>query len=64
MATDHPSRLENLHLEKLKEEEINDVFPEERLHNLEKVLNSIIPWFADIANYLAANILPKGLSHQ
>ena len=62
MATDHLSRLENLHLGELGEEDINDAFPEEHLYNLEEVLKSEIPWFANIANCLATNILLKGLS--
>ncbi|KAK5824637.1 hypothetical protein PVK06_019418 [Gossypium arboreum] len=41
--------------------EINDLFPEEQFF---AISNSEVPWFADITNFLAANIIPKGLTHQ
>ena len=63
MATNHLSRLENPNTRWHKEEDINDPFPEEHLYNLEEVIELEIPWFADITNYLAANILPKGLPY-
>ena len=63
LLVDHLSRLENLHSRWLKEEDINDAFPEENLYSLEKVGEPEIPWFVDITNYLSANILPKGFSY-
>ncbi|KAG8501367.1 hypothetical protein CXB51_003474 [Gossypium anomalum] len=60
-AADHLSRLENPHLNELDEHEINDSFPEEQLF---AISDSEEPWFADIVNYLAANVTPKGLTHQ
>ncbi|XP_016681119.1 uncharacterized protein [Gossypium hirsutum] len=59
LVENHLSRLENPHIEKL-DDMINDWFLEERLY---VVNESEVPWFADIANYLVSNILPKGLSH-
>ena len=59
LVANHLSRLKNLHFGELKEEDINDAFPEECLYNLEDILMPEIPWFVDIANYLAINILPK-----
>ncbi|KAK5811789.1 hypothetical protein PVK06_027162 [Gossypium arboreum] len=50
--TDHSS---------LHEVEINDSFPEEQFF---AISDSEVPWFADIANFLATNIIPKGLTHQ
>ena len=64
LAADHLSRLENPNLEKLAEEDIDDAFPEERLYHLTELSAGEVPWFADFANYLAADILPKGFSHQ
>ncbi|XP_048229302.1 uncharacterized protein LOC125369928 [Ricinus communis] len=49
-AQDHLSRLENPHLEKLNEKEIDDFFPDEHLCSMQ-VANTI-PWFSDYANYL------------
>ncbi|KAK5785821.1 hypothetical protein PVK06_040440 [Gossypium arboreum] len=41
--------------------EINDSFPDEQFFIISDFK---VPWFADIANFLAANIIPKGLTHQ
>ena len=61
LAADHLSRLDNPHLEKLKEEEISDKFPEESLFAIHVVEDQEIPWFADIANYLMRRVLPQDL---
>jgi hypothetical protein len=57
------SRLENPNLEDLKENEIDDYFPNETLMTIGTSNEKAIPWFADFANYLVANILKKGLTH-
>lgn len=62
LAADHLSRLEYPHLEELKGNEIDDYFPDETLMTIDTVEEEI-PWFADFANYLAGNILKKGLTH-
>ena len=55
----HLSRLENPEIENLEEHKIRDDFPEEYL----MVIAGEEPWYADIANYLAGDYLPKGLTH-
>ncbi|KAK8954477.1 hypothetical protein KSP39_PZI002182 [Platanthera zijinensis] len=64
LAADHLSRLENPAADTLVEADIDDKFPEERLLAIEKLTNSSTPWFADLANYLVARVLPKGFSSQ
>lgn len=63
LAADHLSRLENPHLEEFKEENIHDTFPDEFLIAIEQFNDESLPWFADIANYLAANVMQKGMNH-
>ncbi|KAA3456837.1 Transposon Ty3-I Gag-Pol polyprotein [Gossypium australe] len=60
LAADHLSKLENPRIRELDENEINNLFPKEQLFS---ITHSEVPWFVDIANYLAANILPKRLTH-
>ncbi|XP_075500027.1 uncharacterized protein LOC142538599 [Primulina tabacum] len=56
-VADHLSRLE---LEDRKEEgAIQETFPDEQLFEV----SSILPWFADIANFLSCGILPPDLNH-
>ncbi|XP_073033752.1 uncharacterized protein [Primulina eburnea] len=56
-VADHLSRLE---LEEKKEEgAIQETFPDEQLFKV----NSILPWFADIANFLSCGTLPPDLSY-
>ena len=50
-------------LKELDEAEINDEFPEERLFAINSVEEDSPPWFADIANYLVAKVLPKDMNH-
>ncbi|KAK8957227.1 hypothetical protein KSP39_PZI000978 [Platanthera zijinensis] len=64
LAADHLSRLENPNSEELKEEDIDDTFPEERLLAMHKVITLPTPWFADFANFLVARFLPNGFSYQ
>ena len=56
MVTDHLSRLVNEEVT-LKELEIRDEFPDESL-----VMVNERPWFADLANFKAAGIIPKDLT--
>ncbi|XP_075492512.1 uncharacterized protein LOC142530565 [Primulina tabacum] len=56
-VADHLSRLE---LEDKKEEgSIQETFPDEQLFEI----NSVLPWFADIANFLSCGTLPPDLSY-
>ena len=58
VVADHLSRL----LVESQDAPINDAFPDERLMGIS---TGQAPWFADFANYLAAGLLPQGLSsHQ
>ncbi|KAK5818853.1 hypothetical protein PVK06_023800 [Gossypium arboreum] len=61
LAADHLSRLENSSTKESDDIEINDPFHEEQFF---VISDSEVPWFADIANFLAANIIPKGLTYQ
>ncbi|XP_014631446.1 uncharacterized protein [Glycine max] len=56
LVTDHLSRLVNEEVT-LKELEIRDEFPDESL-----VMVNERPWFADLANFKAAGIIPKDLT--
>ncbi|GJZ96524.1 hypothetical protein Tco_0668858, partial [Tanacetum coccineum] len=60
VTADHLSRLENPNLKELKDEEINDEFPDEFLMSIE-IDKEKSPWFANFANYLVGGILRKGL---
>jgi len=64
LAADHLSRLESSDLSSAADTEINDTIPEEQLFRVHVVLQEEPPWFADIANYLAAGSLPKWFSYQ
>ncbi|GJV59878.1 reverse transcriptase domain-containing protein [Tanacetum coccineum] len=63
VAADHLSRLENTHLEELRDEDIDDNFPNETLMNVSSNDEGGLPWFADFANYLVGKILRKGLTY-
>ena len=56
-VADHLSRLEKL-VEEKKEGDIVETFPDEKILAVQHQL----PWFADIANYLAGRIKPKNLT--
>ncbi|GJY66782.1 reverse transcriptase domain-containing protein [Tanacetum coccineum] len=58
VAADHLSRLEND--ETSHDSEVDDNFPRETL--MEIKINE--PWFANFANYLVDNIIPKGMTYQ
>ncbi|GJT95937.1 reverse transcriptase domain-containing protein [Tanacetum coccineum] len=59
VAADHLSRIEND--EKSDDDEIDDNFPGETLM---EISTRDIPWFADFANYLVGDIMPKGMTYQ
>ncbi|GKA27947.1 reverse transcriptase domain-containing protein [Tanacetum coccineum] len=52
LAADHLSRLENLNMGELAEEEIIDKFPDEHLMILKIKLNDEEPWYANYVNYI------------
>ena len=64
LAADHLSRLENPYKGDLDDVEMNDDFPLESLNMISLENDNELPWFADIANYLAGNVLIKGMSSQ
>ncbi|GJZ37539.1 reverse transcriptase domain-containing protein [Tanacetum coccineum] len=58
VAADHLSRIKND--ETSDDSEVDDNFPRETLMEI----NINEPWFADFANYLVGNIIPKGMTYQ
>ncbi|GKB44094.1 reverse transcriptase domain-containing protein [Tanacetum coccineum] len=63
VTADHLSRLENPNLEELRDEDIDDNFPNETLMNVSSNDEGGAPWFVDFANYLVGKILRKGLTY-
>ncbi|GJT20346.1 reverse transcriptase domain-containing protein [Tanacetum coccineum] len=59
VAADHLSRIENE--ETSDDSEVDDNFPRETLM---KINTEDKPWFTDFANYLASDIIPKGMTYQ
>ncbi|GJU94951.1 reverse transcriptase domain-containing protein [Tanacetum coccineum] len=59
VAVDHLSRIEND--ESSDDSEVDDNFPRETLMEIN---TKDEPWFADFANYLVADIIPKGMTYQ
>ncbi|GKD09251.1 reverse transcriptase domain-containing protein [Tanacetum coccineum] len=59
VAADHLSRIEKD--ESSDDSEVDDNFPGETLM---KINTKNEPWFADFANYLVADIIPKGMTYQ
>ncbi|GJT26107.1 reverse transcriptase domain-containing protein, partial [Tanacetum coccineum] len=59
VAADHLSRIEND--ESSDDSEVDDNFPRETLMEIN---TKDEPWFADFANYLVADIIPKGMTYQ
>ncbi|GJX17324.1 reverse transcriptase domain-containing protein [Tanacetum coccineum] len=59
LATDHLSRLENPHQDKLENKEITETFPLKTLGSVALRVDST-PWFADFANYHAGKLLVQG----
>ncbi|KAI3724961.1 hypothetical protein L1987_64729 [Smallanthus sonchifolius] len=75
VAADHLSRLEDPGREEIREEAIGDTFPHESLMMVSSrpVENPVfymsaeaqgLPWFSDIANYLADGVVVKGMTSQ
>ncbi|GKE86425.1 reverse transcriptase domain-containing protein [Tanacetum coccineum] len=59
VTADHLSRIEND--ETSDDSEVDDNFLGETLMEIKTVSE---PWFADFANYLVGNIIPKGMTYQ
>ncbi|GKD21883.1 reverse transcriptase domain-containing protein [Tanacetum coccineum] len=59
VATDHLSRIEND--ETSDDSDVDDNFPRETLM---KITSNDTPWFADFANYLMGDVIPKGMTYQ
>ncbi|GJV88909.1 reverse transcriptase domain-containing protein [Tanacetum coccineum] len=59
VTTDHLSRIKND--ETSDDREADDNFPRETLMEIK---TKDEPWFADFANYLVGNIIPKGMTYQ
>ncbi|GJR16828.1 reverse transcriptase domain-containing protein [Tanacetum coccineum] len=59
VAADHLFRIEND--ESSDDSKVDDNFPEETLIEIN---TKDEPWFADFANYLVADIIPKGMTYQ
>ncbi|GJV54702.1 reverse transcriptase domain-containing protein [Tanacetum coccineum] len=59
IKADHLSRLEND--ETSDDSEVDDNFPGETLMEINTISE---PWFADFANYLVVDIIPKGMTYQ
>ena len=58
MIDDHLSRIEKL-IEDEERTEIEENFPDEQLFQV----TVQVPWYADIANYLAYEIMPLELTY-
>ena len=58
LVADHLSRLE----EPIKKIQINDHFPDDQLLEIED--KKVVPWFADLVNYLVEKVLPLKFSYQ
>ncbi|GKA58250.1 reverse transcriptase domain-containing protein [Tanacetum coccineum] len=59
VAADHLSQIENEEI--CNDSEVDENFPGETLM---KINTRNEPWFADFANYLVADIIPKGMTYQ
>nr|GEW22380.1 reverse transcriptase domain-containing protein [Tanacetum cinerariifolium] len=59
VATNHLSRIENDELS--DDSEVDDNFPGETLM---EIYTKDEPWFADFANYLVGDVIPKGMTYQ
>ncbi|KAJ9561834.1 hypothetical protein OSB04_006994 [Centaurea solstitialis] len=64
LAADHLSRLENPDMDSGGKEVIRDKFPDENLNAIKTIGEDPMPWYAYFANYLAAGVLVKGMTHQ
>ncbi|GJR16344.1 hypothetical protein Tco_0798996 [Tanacetum coccineum] len=59
VAADHLSRIDNDEIS--DDSDVDDNFPSETLM---EITTKDIPWFADFANYLIGDIIPKGMTYQ
>ncbi|GKA90495.1 hypothetical protein Tco_0812365 [Tanacetum coccineum] len=59
VAVDHLSRINNG--ETSDDSDVDDNFPGETLM---EITTNDTPWFADFANYLVGDIIPKGMTYQ
>ncbi|GJR56633.1 reverse transcriptase domain-containing protein [Tanacetum coccineum] len=59
IVANHLFRIEND--ETSDDSEVDDNFPKETII---EITTSDIPWFADFANYLVGDIIPKGMTYQ
>ena len=62
MVADHLSRLETPETVQKHHFQIDDMFPDEQILSLSHDETSL--WFANIANYLSAGIIPPDLTYQ
>ncbi|XP_035842090.1 uncharacterized protein LOC118488821 [Helianthus annuus] len=63
VAADHLSRLEDPKREEVCEDSIGDNFPHETIDFVSAEVEGL-PWFSDLANYLATGDLVRGMSFQ
>ncbi|XP_035844012.1 uncharacterized protein LOC118490464 [Helianthus annuus] len=63
VAADHLSRLEDPKREEVREDSIGDTFPRETIDFVSAEVEGL-PWFSDLANYLATEDLVRGMSYQ
>ncbi|XP_035844067.1 uncharacterized protein LOC118490504 [Helianthus annuus] len=63
VAADHLSRLEDPKREEVREDSIGDTFPHETIDFVSAEVEGL-PWFSDLANYLATGDLVRGMSYQ
>ncbi|XP_035830019.1 uncharacterized protein LOC110944728 [Helianthus annuus] len=63
VAADHLSRLEDPKREEVREDSIGDTFPHETIDFVSAEAEGL-PWFSDLANYLATGDLVRGMSYQ
>ena len=63
VAADHLSRLEDPKREEVREDTIGDTFPHETIDFVSAEVEGL-PWFSDLANYLATGDLVRGMSYQ
>ncbi|KAF5791162.1 putative nucleotidyltransferase, Ribonuclease H [Helianthus annuus] len=63
VAADHLSRLEDPKREEVREDLIGDTFPHETIDFVSAEVEGL-PWFSDLANYLATGDIVRGMSYQ
>nr|GEX36828.1 reverse transcriptase domain-containing protein [Tanacetum cinerariifolium] len=63
LVANHLSRLENPELKELDEEVIRDSFPNEHLMAIQIRKAKKDPWYANYANILVSNVMPKDMTY-